>query len=220
MDRYARNFTSLTKNQQELLKDSNIAIVGLGGLGGYVLENLLRLGVQKFTLIDMDVFEVTNLNRQLLSTEKNLGNYKTEEAALRAKSINSSVKLKLFTETLNENSVHILEETDLVIDALDSISGKLNLEKLCNKMNLPLIYGAISGYYGQIALSTNDNRMVSKIYSNVEDYENTLGNLPMTCMITASLQCNLALKYLFKENIEDELIFVDSKSMTIDKIKI
>jgi molybdopterin/thiamine biosynthesis adenylyltransferase len=168
----------------------------------------------------MDVFEVTNLNRQLLSNEENLGNYKTREAALRAKSINSSVNLKLFTETLDENSLHILEGVDLVVDALDSISGKLNLERLCNKMNLSLIHGAISGYYGQIALSTKDNRIVSKIYGNVEDYENTLGNLPMTCMITGSLQCNLALKYLFKENIEDELIFVDSKSMTIDKIKI
>ncbi len=52
------------------------------------------------------------------------------------------------------------------------------------------------------------------------DYENTLGNLPMTCMITASLQCNLALKYLFKESIDDELIFVDVKDMSIDKVRV
>ena len=195
MDRYARNYTSLTKDQQSILRDTTVAIVGLGGLGGYILENLVRLGVKNFHLIDKDVFEITNLNRQLLCTEDNLGKYKAEEAALRARLIQNEVNLNVFIETLDENSTHILEGSDLVIDGLDSISGKVALEKLCDKMNLPLVHGAISGYFGQVALSTQTNRIVSKIYGNTEDYENTLGNLPMTCIVTASLQCILALKY-------------------------
>lgn len=220
MDRYARNYTSITKDQQLVLNDVTIAIVGLGGLGGYILENLVRLGVKSFHLIDKDVFEITNLNRQLLCTEENLGNSKAKEAELRARLLQNEVKLNVFIETLDENSRHILEGSDLVIDGLDSISGKVALEKLCDKMNLPLVHGAISGYFGQVALSTNANRIVSKVYGDTEDYENTLGNLPMTCMVTASLQCNLALKYLFKEKIENELIFIDVKDMSIDRIKI
>lgn len=220
MDRYARNYTSLTNEQQSILKDTTIAIVGLGGLGGYILENLVRLGVKSFHLIDKDVFEVTNLNRQLLCTEENLGKYKAHEALLRAKKIDSQVIAKVFIDTLNQHSMGLLEGVELVMDGLDSISGKVALEKLCDKMNLPLVHGAISGYFGQVALSTQTNRIVSTVYGDTEDYENTLGNLPMTCMVTASLQCNLALKYLFKEKIEDALIFVDVKDMSIDRIKI
>lgn len=220
MDRYTRNHTSLSKEEQLILNNSTVAIVGMGGLGGYILENLVRLGVRNFKLIDMDVFEVTNLNRQLLSTESNLGKYKAEEGALRAKLIDKKVNTTVFVEKLNENSTHLLEEVQIVIDALDSISGKLNLEKLCQKMDLPLVHGAISGYYGQTALSTNENRVVAKIYGDTPDYPNTLGNLCITCMVTASLQCNLVLKVLLDQSVEDELIFVDVKDMSMDRIRI
>ena len=220
MERYTRNYSSLSKEDQLILSNSSVAIVGLGGLGGYILENLVRLGVRKFNLIDKDVFEITNLNRQLLSNEDNLGMFKAEEAALRAKLIDKEVITKIFKETLDENSIHLLEGVQIVIDGLDSISGKLNLEALCEKMNLPLVHGAISGYLGQVALSTSENRIVSKIYGNTQDYENTLGNLPMTCMITASLQCNLAIKVLLRQTVENELIFINVDDMTIDKIRI
>lgn len=220
LDRYNRNHTSLSKEEQLTLNNSTVAIVGLGGLGGYILENLVRLGVKNFNLIDMDVFEVTNLNRQLLSSEDNLGKYKAEEATKRAKLIDRQVNIKTFAEKLDDKSTHLLEGVQIVLDGLDSISGKLNLEKLCQKMNLPLIYGAISGYYGQTALSTSENRIVAKIYGDALDYPNTLGNLCITCMVTASLQCNLALKVLLNQSVENELIFVDVKDMTMDKIKI
>lgn len=220
MDRYTRNYSSLSIDEQYILNNSTVAIVGLGGLGGYILENLVRLGVRSFHLIDKDVFEITNLNRQLLSNEDNLGKTKAEEAARRAKLINNKVETKIFIETLDENSIHLLEGAQIVLDGLDSVSGKLSLEALCHKMTLPLIYGAISGYLGQVGLSNYENRIVSKIYGDTQDYENTLGNLPMTCMITASLQCNLALKVMFNEIIENELIFVDVKNMSIDKFNI
>jgi molybdopterin/thiamine biosynthesis adenylyltransferase len=180
----------------------------------------VRLGVKNFNLIDRDVFEITNLNRQLLSNEYNLGKNKTDEAAKRVKLIDKEVQIKVFKEVLDENSLHLLEGTQIVLDGLDSISSKLNLEKLCHKMGLPLIHGAISGYLGQVALSTPENRIVHKIYKDNLDYPNTLGNLPITCMVTASLQCNLVLKLLFKKIVEDELIFVNVEDMTIDKIKI
>lgn len=220
MNRYTRNHSSLSIEEQLILNNSTVAIVGLGGLGGYILENLVRLGVKNFNLIDMDVFEVTNLNRQLLSSEDNLGKYKAEEAAKRARSIDHQVNIKTFTEKLDDKSTHLLEGVQIVLDGLDSISGKLNLEKLCQNMNLPLIHGAISGYYGQTALSTSENRIVAKIYGDTPDYPNTLGNLCITCMVTASLQCNLALKVLLNQSVENELIFVDVKDMTIDRISI
>lgn len=220
MERYNRNHNSISKEEQVILNSSTVAIVGLGGLGGYVLECLVRLGIRNFHLIDKDVFEVTNLNRQLLSTEDNLGKSKAKEAELRAKSIDYKVNIKVFQETLDENSYHMLDGVQLVMDCLDSIHGKLALELLCDKMELPLIYGAIGGYYGQVALSDKTNRIVRKIYGTNKDYENTLGNLPITCMSTASLQCSLALKVLLNYEIHKELIFIDTKKLTIEKINI
>lgn len=221
LKRYERNFNSLSIDEQLILNNSSVAIVGLGGLGGYILENLVRLGVKNFTLIDMDVFEESNLNRQILSHENNLGKPKAKEAEIRAKLIDKDIKTKAFVEKLDKNSFHLLEDVDLVFDALDSIKRRISLEKLCEKMDLPLVYGTISGFLGNVGLSTKNNRIIQKIYGDTEDYENTLGNLPMTCMVTASLQVNLGLKLLLnKEYTPGELTFINVEEMTIDKLEI
>ena len=220
MERYIRNFTSISEEQQEILSKANIAIVGLGGLGGYVLENLVRLGVKKFNLIDMDVFDESNLNRQILSTEENLGESKVKEALKRAKSIDHQVTGKIFKIKLDEFSYDLVEGVDLVIDCLDSIEGKKSLENLCDKMELSLVHGAIRGYYGQAGISLKDDRILDKVYKNVKTDNISLGNLPMTCMITASIQVALGLKILFDEFIERELVVIDVKEMEIDRIKL
>lgn len=218
MERYIRNYSSISKEQQEILGNITIAIVGLGGLGGYVLENLVRLGVKSFNLIDNDVFHISNLNRQILSTEKNLGKSKVEEALKRALEIDHNVMAKLYKEKLDKNSVVMLQDTDIVIDCLDSIDSRFQLETLCDKMNLTLIHGAISGYYGQVAISTTNNRIFNKIYKESVVDNQSLGNLPMTCMITASLQVNLMLNVLFNSKLEHELILIDVKNMEIERL--
>lgn len=208
MKRYSRNFNSISKENQTLLSKSTIAIVGLGGLGGYVLENLVRLGVGKFHLIDNDAFDESNLNRQTLSLENNIGKHKVNEAYKRAKAINNNVKAKIFLDTLNRNSFFLLEDVDIVIDCLDSVKSRIELEFLCDKLDLILIHGAIGGYFGQVALSSPGNRIFHKIYGKSYT-DNDLGNLPMTCMVTASIQTTLALKVLFKEKIKKEFISID-----------
>ncbi|MFA5576375.1 MAG: ThiF family adenylyltransferase [Tissierellaceae bacterium] len=218
MERYLRNFTSISRDQQEILAKSTVAIVGLGGLGGYVLENLVRLGLLNFHLIDMDVFEVSNLNRQLLSTEDNLGRPKVEAAYERARAINKAARARLFNARLDKGSFEMLKGVDLVIDCLDSIGDRMELEDLCDRMDLALVHGAIRGYYGQVSLSTREKRIYKKIYGECTSDEESLGNLPMTCMVTASFQVNLALSYLFGEKVSSELIFIDVKEMEIERL--
>lgn len=90
-ERYWRNARFLSRTDQEKLLQAHVVIIGLGGLGGTVLEELLRLGIGTITGVDMDVFELSNLNRQLLATEENIGLHKAEAARLRAgKSIRAS----------------------------------------------------------------------------------------------------------------------------------
>lgn len=220
MERYKRNHSSISKEEQDIIKNTKVAIVGLGGLGGYVLENLVRLGVMNFYIIDKDVFDISNLNRQVIATEANIGKSKAEEAYKRIMEINSKAKVKVFKSTLKENSYEMLAGVDVVFDCLDSIESRLDLEKLCAAMDLPLIHGAIRGYYGQAAVSYKDNRIFNKIYKDIKDEDESLGNLPMTCMIVGSLQVNLFLKFLFEKDFKNQLILIDVKKMDIDKIDI
>lgn len=220
MERYKRNYSSISKKEQNIIKNTKVAIVGLGGLGGYVLENLVRLGVVDFHIIDSDVFEVSNLNRQLLATEKNIGESKAEEAYDRIIKINSNAKVKIFKSILLENSYHMLEGVNIVFDCLDSIKSRLDLENLCDSMDLPLIHGAIGGFYGQVAISRKNNRIFKKIYKEIKTADESLGNLPMTCMIVASIQVNLFLRFLFEKEFKNKLILIDVKQMEIDKIDI
>jgi len=220
MERYVRNHSSISHKEQLQINNLNVAIIGLGGLGGYVLENLLRIGVKKFILIDKGKFEESNLNRQLLSTEENIGEYKTLVAEKRAISIEKDVILKTYSTKLYKKSINLIKGVDIVFDCLDSIESRFDLEYICEKLELPLVHGAIRGYYGQVALSREGNRIFKKIYKDNTKENESLGNLPMTCMITASIQINLSLKYLFENYREKELILIDSNEIDIEKIKI
>ena len=87
MNRYLRNKNLISHEEQVKLSQMKVAVLGCGGLGGYVIEMLARLGVGKLILVDFDTFDESNLNRQLISTEKNLGSSKVEEAIKRIKLI-------------------------------------------------------------------------------------------------------------------------------------
>lgn len=223
MDRYKRNYSSISKEEQKKLSNISVAIVGLGGLGGYVLENLVRLGVRNFNLIDKDVFDPTNLNRQILATEKTLSKKKAYVALDRAREIDHRVKAKVFSERLDDKSLEMLEGVDIVVDCLDSIKTRLELEDLCDQLGINLIHGAIRGYYGQVGISNRGNRIVEKLYKKdtreAKEHEN-LGNLPMTCMITASFQVNLLLETIFEKVLEYNFFLIDVKNMEIEKVKI
>lgn len=220
MERYKRNYSSISKEEQDIIKSTKVAIVGLGGLGGYVLENLVRLGVLDFHIIDKDFFDISNLNRQVIATEANIGKSKAEEARNRIMEINSKAKVKVFNSKLMENSYHMIEGVNVVFDCLDSIKSRLDLESLCDTKNLPLIHGAIRGFYGQAAISCKDNRIFNKIYKDIKVDDESLGNLPMTCMIVGSIQVSLFLRFLFEKEFINELILIDVKKMDIDKIYI
>lgn len=123
------------------LKNSNILIIGLGGVGGYTLESLVRSGIENITIVDYDKIDITNLNRQLISTNKNIGNLKTEEWKKRIFEINSNVKVKIINEKINDDNINLLfnENYDFIIDACDTMIVKKFLIKKCLENNINLI---------------------------------------------------------------------------------
>jgi molybdopterin/thiamine biosynthesis adenylyltransferase len=190
--RYQRNRKTISISQQLRIFNGTVAIVGCGGLGGYIIEQLARLGVGRLIAIDPDVFEEHNLNRQLYSTPAMLGRPKVEAAHFRVREINPAVTLYpikcAFSKT---NGFDILQGSDVIVDALDSISVRLELAEVSNELNVPLVHGAIGGWYGQVATQFPGEQTLRKIYNRPSDgkgVEKGLGNPSFTPAVIASLE--------------------------------
>jgi tRNA A37 threonylcarbamoyladenosine dehydratase len=124
------------------IHSARILIAGLGGVGGYALETLLRLGVGNFLLIDFDNIDITNLNRQILTLQNNVGKAKIDAAKDRAALINPQAKIQTLNLKINQDNIkNILSEytPNFVIDAVDDVNAKFAIIKTCEKMNIPAI---------------------------------------------------------------------------------
>ncbi len=113
------------------IKKQNVLLVGVGGVGGFALESLVRLGIQNITIVDADKIEESNLNRQLISTSKNIGKYKVDIAKERALSINPNCCVKTYNLFLNEENFNDIfkDKYDYILDACDTITTKYLLIK-------------------------------------------------------------------------------------------
>lgn len=122
-------------------KEKHILICGLGGVGGYVLEALVRSGIGSITIVDFDVFDPTNLNRQILSLESNIGKLKSEVGLEHAKAIHSNLNIRQFSCKIAEDTLHMVFDLkyDHVIDCIDDVPAKILLWKQCQKKNIPII---------------------------------------------------------------------------------
>ena len=209
--RYERN-RIFSRAQQEELSEKRAAVIGCGGLGGYAIEMLARAGVGHIKVCDGDVFDETNLNRQLLCTENILGKSKAEAAVQRVRALNSEIEAEAFSCNLTEeNASEILEDCDVVIDALDSVCGKMMLQEICRLYDIPMVHGAIGGWFGQITTIFPGNDTLSLIYGEGAEVSQELGNPSFSPAVIASIQASEAIKVLLEsENVlMRKLLFVD-----------
>jgi molybdopterin/thiamine biosynthesis adenylyltransferase len=201
-DRYLKNMNLLSNEENEMLRNFKVCVVGCGGIGGYVIEFLLRLGIGEITAIDGDVFEYSNLNRQLLSDENSIGKSKSLAAIDRAQIVNSDVKINQINSFLNEdNCDQLLKGHNVVVDALDNMKTRRMLEAHCKKLDIPMVHGAIAGWYAQIATIIPGDDLLSKIYpEGVEKgIEVEIGNPSFTPALAASIEVSEVIKLLFNK---------------------
>lgn len=123
------------------IKNKTVLIIGLGGVGGYALESLVRSGVENLIIVDSDIIEETNLNRQLISLYSNIGKYKVDEFEKRIKDINPKAKITKINKFITEKNIDILfnENIDYIVDACDTIKTKEQIIRECIKRNIKLI---------------------------------------------------------------------------------
>lgn len=204
-ERYCRNQKTLSNKDQLLLLQSHVAVIGLGGLGGTVVEILARLGVGTLTLVDGDSFDESNLNRQLLSSPAVIGQAKAACAKNRVQEINPAVDVYPIPEFFEiENGQAILNGVDLAIDCLDTIASRLTLEQFCKKCSIPLVSSAIAGSSGQATVVFPEDPGLCDIYGPPEKIpergiETTLGTLPFGAVYMAAVECAAATNILLNK---------------------
>ena len=197
--RYVKNSQMLSLDEVNQLHLKKVCVIGCGGLGGYVIEMLGRIGVGHLTTIDGDVFDVSNLNRQLLSTEASIGFSKAEAAALRLKSVNSEIKVTAHAVFVTEENVNaLIQGHDVVVDALDSIAVRKWVAKACTELSIPFVHGAIAGWYGQVSTIFPGEPTLEKLYRSKagKGDEVVLGNPSFTPALVASIQVCEVIKLL------------------------
>lgn len=224
--RYQRNRTIISVHDQLTLFRSRVAVIGCGGLGGYVVEELARLGVGTIVVIDPDVFEEHNLNRQLFSSPGNLGAAKVEAAAKRIGEINPAVTLVPIQVAFSpENGADLFDGCRVVVDALDSIQVRLELADVCTALDIPLVHGAIAGWFGHVTTQLPGDDTVQAIYRSWragKGVEQTLGNPSFTPAVIASLEVAEVCKLLLGQGtlLQGRQLMIDLFSMEMHIINI
>lgn len=137
---YDRTELLIGKQKLSRLKHCHILLFGLGGVGGYALEGLVRAGIENIDIVDNDIFSITNINRQNLATIANIGKNKTDEAIIRAKLINPNININSYNMFFLPDKHNIdFKKYDFVIDAIDTITAKFEIIKQCFDNKTPLI---------------------------------------------------------------------------------
>lgn len=141
LNQFSRTELLIGKQGLEKLHNAKIAIFGIGGVGSFVVEGLVRAGVQNFVLVDNDKISLTNLNRQLIATQKTIGKDKVEVAKERILDINPKAKVEVFKEFFlpNSNPNIITKELTYVVDCIDTVTAKIEIVMQCKNLKIPII---------------------------------------------------------------------------------
>lgn len=161
---FDRLINLIGENNFKLIKNKKVLLVGVGGVGGFTLEALIRSGIHNITIYDDDAIELSNLNRQIISSLNNIGNKKIDEAIKRAKSINNEINICGYIEKISEKNIENIGKFDYIIDACDDLKAKVLLIKYALKNNIKIICALGTG-----KRITSDNIVIKKLKDTKND---------------------------------------------------
>ncbi|MFA6867274.1 MAG: ThiF family adenylyltransferase [Clostridia bacterium] len=208
------------ENVFQNLANKKIAIIGLGGIGGYIASLVSRLNPSTLLLIDGDNFSQSNLNRQLFCTEKTIGKNK---AYIAKEFLQDTTKAQLIVveKFLTDENIEIIKDMDIIMDATDNVMVRLLISSACNKFNIPIIHGAINGYFGQVAILRPNSKLLESIYLEKKEVTvlNTLSYVPA---LIASFEVSEMVKFFTdsKPLQDNQLLVIDSLNNDIRVLNI
>jgi adenylyltransferase/sulfurtransferase len=222
-EKYIRQIMLFGEEGQEKLKRAKVLVVGAGGLGSPISTYLAVAGIGKILLADFDSVEPSNLNRQFLHHEKDIGKEKIKSAEEKLLSLNPEIKVETIREKItDENAGSIVPPCDLIIDALDNFDTRHVLNRLAVERNIPLIHGAVSGYRGQVTtIIPGKTPCLCCIFPTTFKKEvfPVLGTTPG---VIGTIQANEAIKYLTGQGklLENRLLLWDGLSCSFNELKV
>jgi molybdopterin/thiamine biosynthesis adenylyltransferase len=205
MDIFSRQIPLIKRECQDKLKKSSVFIAGIGGLGSYVSEQLVRIGIGKIYICDFDRIDKSNIHRQILYDLNDTGKFKVDVAKEKLSKIGMDCEIIAIRDKINENFK--IRDADVIVDCLDNAESKIILSKLGKRKNIYFVHGGVSGYFGQITVIKN--KTLNEIMEFGDNEEKEI--LPTVVSSVASIQTNETLKILCsKENILlNKIMFVD-----------
>ena len=153
LDKFSRQvmLEEIGYNGQLKLKHAKVCVVGTGGLGNPITTRLAAMGIGTLRIVDRDVIELSNLHRQTMFDEDDVGQVKVEVAAKKLKKLNPECNIEALAVSVNDyNAIEVIDGCDIVIDALDSVNARYALNNACVKLNIPFVTGAAVGVSGQV----------------------------------------------------------------------
>ena len=213
---------------QEKIKNSKVLVVGAGGLGCPVALYLAAAGVGTIGLIDFDVVDLSNLQRQVLYSEKDVGKSKVHMAKERLVQLNSNVNVICIEDMLDDtNATEIFEKFDIIVDACDNFDTRYVISDTCVKLGKPHVYGAIYEFYGQVVVLGGDGPCLRCInpeppkQGKIIDAKDVgvFGAIPG---VIGSLQACEVLKLITGcgKSLKGRMIFIDMLNMNFDEVEI
>ncbi|WP_243665750.1 HesA/MoeB/ThiF family protein [Vulcanisaeta sp. JCM 16159] len=226
IDRYSRQVAVIGREGQERLSRAHVAVVGLGGLGTLVSMYLVGAGVGELTIIDYDTINITDLHRQLLYREEDIGKPKVEVAVKRLRDINSAVRVRPVNEALtSENAEEVIKDVDVVVDALDNWLGRQVLNEAIVRLRKPLVHGAVNGWYGQVSTIIPGKTPCLYELVQAKSLPQCVGYCPVVgpvVGVVASIEATEVIKLItgIGEPLINKLLIIDGKNWVIDEIKL
>jgi molybdopterin/thiamine biosynthesis adenylyltransferase len=222
-ERYSRQILLFGEEGQEKLKNAKVLVAGAGGLGSPISTYLAIAGVGKLVLADFDSVDPSNLNRQFLHHEKDIGRAKVESAKEKLLSMNAEIEVEAIGEMLTESNIEaLIPECDIIVDALDNLETRHMLNRLAIRRRIPLIHGAVMGYDGQVTtIIPGKTPCFYCIFPRISRKEvfPVLGTTPG---IIGAIQANEAIKFLTGKGklLEGRLLLWDGLSGNFSEISL
>ena len=208
--RYDRQELIIGQEGQDKLKNATVAIIGVGALGTVATELLARSGVGKLILIDRDVIELSNLQRQTLFDEADVGRSKAVVEKEKIAQINLDVKVKTHAIHLNSENISVIKDASIVLDCTDNMKTRFLVNDYCRKNKTPWIYSAAIKTHGYVMPIFPDSPCLQCFIENVSlETCDMVGVLNVATTSIAALQTSLTLKILLQETVEPLLYHYD-----------
>lgn len=207
---FEKNMDFFTLSQDEKIRQTKVAVIGAGALGQMAAHQLVRSGFEQLILVDGDVLEYSNFNRQLYALYSTLNQSKTEVLKRQLLDIHPQIDIKSYETFLDEkNGKELISGADIVVDCVDDIETKVYLEKLADELNIPLVHGAVEGWYGQVTTVLPGDRVLEQLYMHRKKQQ--VSALMPTVSAVAALQVGEVLKLATGkgELLHRKVMFVD-----------